>query len=324
VNLSYLMVDVTSRLHANAVAAVLTATSSNWHPDESEVFSDWLSTPSHVDEVRYLAFDRTEPVGYARVGTYRYVVDPGRIQATVRVLPSHQQKGVGAHLVEAITPWIAAQQPRELWAATDIDADGNDVFPGGVVFAEKYGLQRRESRFESVLDTSSTELADVDAALEPCRRQGINVTSIEQLLSEAAWRDRDWEQLLYEVDSVALADEPTEQAGDPVPFDAWQADFVNNRDRAGLIVAVHSDQFVGLSLHWLEEQAILVASTGVLRAWRGRGIARALKLAGAAYGHKKGLPLRAMNQDNNPSIVKLNQSLGFVRRSGQTYWRKQW
>jgi mycothiol synthase len=313
--------DLGSNVHVRAAVAVLTATSFDWSPTEQELRKELETTPSHVEEVRFLVFDGDIAVGYCRVGTYRYVVDPERLLATVRVVPSHRRRNIATSLVATMRPWISGRSVKQLWAFTDIDADGHSTCPAGDAFAYKNGLRQRETRFESILDTTEIDLTVVTSAIETCAAQGIVVTSIETLLTDPAWRSRPWQRELYEVDCTSMIDEHTEQGGEPNPFDEWADEFLTGRDLAAMFVAVHDGSIVGLSMNWHEEDTILVAATGTLPAFRGRGVARAMKLAGAAYAQGRGLSLRAFNADNNPHIVELNRSLGFRRKAGQVYWK---
>jgi GNAT superfamily N-acetyltransferase len=307
--------------HLRAAAEVLCSTSLTWRPTEAELEKEFASTPEHVEEIRFLVFDDDIPVGYCRVGTYRYVVDARRLLVTVRVIPSYRRRGIGASMIETMRPWVSNRVVHQIWASTEIDDSGQPTSPAGDAFAKKYGMEKRESRFESVLDTSHVDPGVVAHAVEACARQGIVITSIETLLTDPVWQGRDWQRELYEVDCAAMADEPTEQSGEPNPFEEWTQEFLTGHETAGMIVAVHESVVVGLSLHWQEASTVLVASTGTLKAFRSMGVARAMKLAGAAYGQAKTMPLRAFNQDGNPHIVNLNRSLGFVRRSGHEYWR---
>jgi GNAT superfamily N-acetyltransferase len=307
--------------HVRAAAQVLSASSETWTTTEDELVKELATTPGHVEEIRFLVFDGPTPVAYARVGTYRYLVDPGRLLVTVRVIPSYRRRGIGTSLVETMKPWIQARVVEQMWASTDLDATGQPTCLAGDAFAAKYGMQRRESRFESIMDTSNIDLQEVAKAVQVCAQQGITITTIEALLTDPKWHERNWQRELYEVDCIALADEPTEQGGDPNPFDEWKKEFLEGQDQAGMVVAIHDGLIVGLSLHWVEDGMLLVASTGTLPAFRGMGVARAMKLTGAAHGCATGMSLRAFNQDENAPIVNLNRSLGFTRKSGQVYWK---
>jgi mycothiol synthase len=315
------LLDPLSPDHVRAAALVLSATSLSSQSTEEELAKEFATTPAHVEEIRYLVFDNDIPIGLARVGTYRYVVDPERLLISVRVVHEYRRRGIGTSLVAIMKPWIDGRVVTQMWASTELDALGEPCFAEGAAFAEKYGMEPRESRFESELDTTELDLKGVAHAVDACAQQGITITTMEALLADPNWQGLDWQRELYDVDCAAMVDEPTEQGGEPSSFEDWKDEFIAEHEPAGMVVAVYEGSIVGLSMHWLEDGKVLVASTGTLAAFRGKGVARAMKLTGAAYAQRKGLPMRAFNQSNNPHIVDLNRSLGFVRKAGYLYWK---
>jgi GNAT superfamily N-acetyltransferase len=317
-----IVVDQSDPTHAAAVAEIISATSITWRPTASEVAKIWNTTPEHVDEVRFLVLDDAVPIAYATVGTDRYAIDPGRVRANIKVMPGYRRQGIATDLVSRVEDWLATRTIREIWVAIDLAPDGVTDSPEGEAMARKYGFEPRESRFESNFDTSTFDMAIADEAAARQRSAGVTITSMEALLGDGNWRNRDWAYELYELDSLVMADEPTEQGGEPTTFDTWRAEFLDDQNPAGFIVALTDNQFVGLSIHWIEGDGLLVAATGVHPSFRGRGIARALKLAGASYGKTTNRNLRAYNANANEHIVTLNRLLGFVRQAGQMYWRR--
>jgi RimJ/RimL family protein N-acetyltransferase len=62
--------------------------------------------------------------------------------------------------------------------------------------------------------------------------------------------------------------------------------------------------------------------TVVKRAWRGRGIAKSLKLAEIAWAHANGIKrLTASNEERNAPMLRLNESLGYRPAPGRVYMR---
>ncbi len=119
-----------------------------------------------------------------------------------------------------------------------------------------------------------------------------------------------------------MADEPGQLESTPVSFDAWRVDFIEGHDPAGVIMAMHDDKVVGLCIHWDEAGGLLIASTGVAREWRGLGIATAMKVAGIRYALHRGKTLRAYNSAENVAVLKINDTLGFVREATVKRWHR--
>jgi GNAT superfamily N-acetyltransferase len=62
--------------------------------------------------------------------------------------------------------------------------------------------------------------------------------------------------------------------------------------------------------------------TGVKRAWRGRGVARALKATQIAWAKANGYEeLRTRNDERNAPIRKLNKEFGYRPAIGRIYLR---
>jgi GNAT superfamily N-acetyltransferase len=62
--------------------------------------------------------------------------------------------------------------------------------------------------------------------------------------------------------------------------------------------------------------------TGVLRGWRGRGIAGALKRAEIAWAMRNGFTrLETANEERNEPIRRLNQRHGYVAEPGHVIVR---
>ena len=81
-----------------------------------------------------------------------------------------------------------------------------------------------------------------------------------------------------------------------------------------MLIAASGDEVVGLSRLVLQERGAAVGHmiTGVRRAWRGRGIALALKRAAIGYGLDVGAErLTAENAVHNAPMRAINATLGF-------------
>jgi GNAT superfamily N-acetyltransferase len=180
-----------------------------------------------------------------------------------------------------------------------------------------HNFEAVEQRFESRLDPSTIHDSAIEVAESQCAAIGITFISAATLSSR-----QHFDEELYRLDSEVMADEPTVIQGAAIPFEDWVATFLADRDPNGIIVAMHADEMIGLSMIWTESDALLVAGTGVQRKWRGKGIARALKLIGVRYAKQQQLPLRTMNASGNKAIIELNESIGFVRVAGLTNWQR--
>jgi mycothiol synthase len=176
-----------------------------------------------------------------------------------------------------------------------------------------------EVRFVLGLDPSEVDLSRFSDVEDSVARLGIVISSLMDFplgpqLDELVRR-------IYELDIAATADEPGQVESAPTSFEAWQADFIEGHEPEGVIVAFHSGVLVGLCIHWDEDDEILIASTGVAREWRGRGVATAMKLAGVQYALKRQKHMRTFNSAENAAVLKINANLGFVRKTTVRRWQ---
>ena len=130
---------------------------------------------------------------------------------------------------------------------------------------------------------------------------------------------------LYEVALEALPDIPGLEDDDIEPFDDWLAhDMQGSGDRPeATFVALAGEQVVGYSKFALREGQPTIAYhdlSAVRRAWRGRGIARALKAAQINWALANGYTeLRTSNEARNAPIRHLNAAFGYRPGIGRIY-----
>jgi GNAT superfamily N-acetyltransferase len=107
------------------------------------------------------------------------------------------------------------------------------------------------------------------------------------------------------------------------PFEDWLAhDMKGPADKPeAIFVALAGDEVVGYAKFHLSEARPAVAThdmTGVKRAWRGRGIARALKCSQIAWAKRSGFErIETSNEVRNEPIRRLNVRLGYQPSPGR-------
>ena len=315
-NETVLRLDVVNSSNHGDLAAVICATSLNWHPTVREVAQQWSTEPSHVQGIHLLAYEDGVVVGYGGVANSRHELVPGRFHLQVRVLPGCRHRGIGREIASHLDAWLRDRSPEALVGQTDGQYEGES-------FARARGFVQLEQRHEQRLSPSAFDAspgaAACLAATHRCGAEGIRITTLEALRASGV---ADPERRLYELDTEVMADEPTALAGHQVIFEAWVEEFLSGRDPNGVLVAMRADELVGLTVHWTESAAILIATTGVSARWRGHGIAKALKLASVEHARRVGLPLRTMNNAANEPILQLNRLCGFERVATFTRWQR--
>lgn len=232
---------------------------------------------------------------------------PERPTVFVTVPPSHRRRGAGTALYAALSDWA---RERKLATLLAVVAD-ND--PESLAFAERRGfVEERRERGVS-LDLAAIEAPSVDAP------EGIEIVS---------WAERpELVRGLYEVSVEASPDVPGYEDEEHEPFDDWLAhDMSGPGDRPeATFVAVAGDEVVGyakFSLGTARPTHAYHDLTAVKRAWRGRGVARALKAAQIAWAKDHGFEeLRTQNDERNEPIRRLNAEFGYAPAIGRIFLR---
>lgn len=259
---------------------------------------------------RFVAWEDGVPVGCAGAGrVYMYAEDFPALWGNLAVLPEHRGRGIGSALLEAISGVARAAGKPDLYGRTTGDR------PEAISFLEHRGFREVERMKVVRLDLADRDRLPIDPP------PGITITSLEarpELADE-----------LYGVGVEALPDIPGEGRMDPGTPEEFRARDVDRRTmpKGGYAVAVDdaSGSVVGYS------NLMLVANnpglawhgmTAVRRAWRGRGIAGALKRATIAWAGANGLEaIETANDVDNAPMRAVNRRLGYRPMPDEVYFQ---
>jgi GNAT superfamily N-acetyltransferase len=212
------------------------------------------------------------------------------------VLPEHRGSGAGTALYVAVSRWAAGQGLDTIEAR----AESDDKVSLG--FAERRG-------FAEVWRERGFELDLREAAPSPPPPAGIEIVQLE---------DRpELDAALYDVALEAEPDVPSNED--------WQApslkEFLESdihRPGSIIVVALDDAEAVGYATLTVHEGKGTHAFTAVKRAARGRGVARALKVAQIEWAKAHGLThLSATNERRNAPMIRVNESLRYREVPGR-------
>lgn len=275
---------------ANAVSPRKKRTATGLH--------DWRRQAE--DMVWLLALEDGAAVGagLAYVGWFSL---PGVAGGDIAVLRDRRGRGIGSALYSALSAWAAARGAREL----ELHVDEDD--PDSLAWAERRGFAEVGRNSRMVLDLEAVE----EPVVEP--PPGIEIVS---------WAERpELAQGIYEAAREAHPDIPGEEDVDIGSFEEWLSrDMQGSGDRAeGVFVAVAADGVAGYAKLAFGEgtETVYHDLTAVRRAWRGRGVARALKATQIGYAKRQGYrKLQTQNEERNAPIRALNARFGYVLEPG--------
>jgi mycothiol synthase len=241
-------------------------------------------------------------------GSAVVVVFPQRLDRTfaiVTVLEEHRRRGVGSALYEAISAWTRER------GLDKIEAPIADDDPASVAFATRRGFEEERREKGVALDLTQIEPPEVRPP------KGVEIVT---------WAERpELAPGIYEVAAEAHVDIPGQEDEEAEPFEDWLAhDMQGSGDKPeATFVALAGDEVVGYAKFSLTDAQPTTAHhdlTAVKRAWRGRGIARALKATQIAWAKANGYTeLRTRNEERNAPIRRLNEEFGYAPTVGRIY-----
>lgn len=255
-------------------------------------------------------FEALEGAQLVGIGTYDdcpVAGEPGQLQVSFAVPACEGAPEILEALVDAMREEVEALDPPALVAYA------RDTQPWMLTFFERHGF-REAQRTTSSRYVPTGKHARAAAGESHLKDAGYGLLTVRQL----AAIDPGWKRRYHAMDVAVMADIPflgptreesyercERRLADPTRFDP-DATFVAREDVTGDIVGV------SLLQTFPEIPGYAFAGmTGVVRAHRRRGIARALKLATLDHAYRTGIDrIVTLNEENNPMLA-LNLELGF-------------
>jgi GNAT superfamily N-acetyltransferase len=281
------------------IVAIVNATS----PEEPASVEElrWQDT-TYPGGKRFLAWADGRPVGAGTVGRiFIYPPEFDGLWATVTVVPAARRQGMGSAILAAVS--VVAREAGK----SALHVPASEARPDGIAFLAHRGFTEYD-RSKAV----ELQLAGMSPpAVEP--PPGIVITTLAERPDLVAG--------VHAVAIEAFADIPgggePPVAGTLAEFRAREVDRPQiPHDAFMLALDAESGTVVGYaSLLLLPDPVIRRAGhdmTAVARAWRGRGVARALKLATIGWAVERGLAvLETGNDTDNAPMRAVNARLGY-------------
>ena len=272
--------------------------------DTAEGYVDWKQQAQET--IWLVASEREHDVG-AAIGIGGWHSPEGVARGEVRVVDEARGRGVGSALLAELSTWARGLGYSELQGPVkEVDARSLD-------WAARRGFVEVGRNSMLALDLTAIEAPQVVAP------DGVELVT---------WAERpDLAGGMYEVAREAYPDVPGEEDAEMAPFERWLSmDMQGAGDRPeATFVALVGDEVVAyakLSLSLARPHVAMHDITGVRRAWRGRGIAGALKAAEIAWAKENGYErLETQNEERNEPIRRLNQRHGYVVEPGSVTLR---
>ncbi len=264
-----------------------------WPHDAVTIDAVHSSRDSAQDYIDYLDREDGAVLGSSAAAIFAYRAR--RVVTLITVLAGQRRRGAGTALYEAISMWASERGVR----AMEVSVSADD--PESMSFAQRRGFTEERRQVGLVLSLAGISPPQVQPPA------GIEIVT---------WAQRpELARGMFEVDLETHPDIPGFEDVVLEPFEDWMA---HNMQRPtdspeATFIALADEEVVGFAkLSLTAPTAAGNAMTAVKRAWRGRGIARALKATEINWALANGYTeLHTSNEERNAAVNRLNARLGY-------------
>ena len=242
-----------------------------------------------------LARDGGAAVGYGMSAVFPGMSDEPFLWSDAGVVPDRRSNGIGEQLLRRVS-----ERGRDL-GKQGLQLEVKEDDQHSIRFVERRGFQEVEREHEVALDL--TALAEPPPIDPP---PGVRIVPYTE--------QPDLEHEMYRVDREASNDIPGLAATLDQTFEEWRIFAIErpSRDLELTFLAVADGRVVGVAYLETYGDRCIHNLTGVVREWRGRGVASAMKRAQIAGAHARGVKrLVTESQHENLPMRKLNEKLGY-------------
>jgi ribosomal protein S18 acetylase RimI-like enzyme len=272
-------------------------------------------SPGRVD-LRLVAVEEDAVIGYCYIG-HSAEMPARHFYIWVGVLPEYRCRGIGSALWDAGLAFLRKQ------GATRVSSETLDNDPAGLGFVQHRGFAIDRHRFHSHLDLETFDDTPYLPAIAQLEAQGIRFCTLADLPDT-----RETNDAFCELNLACVRDIP----GEVWDFSTYPAFFKERIlgarwfRREGNILALDGESWVGFATVSLnsEKHSAYNSTTGVIRAYRGRKIALALKVLAARYARLQGaLQVNTDNDSLNAPMLAVNHRMGYQQEGGM-YFLVRW
>jgi GNAT superfamily N-acetyltransferase len=276
-----------------------------------QVRSWFLYSPPERIQLRLVAVDENDAVTGYGVIVHDVWMPAHHFYTWLGVDPAFRRQGIGSSLWDASLDFLQGQEATRL-ASEVLDDDA-----AGLAFAKRRGFTYDRHLFDSFLDLTVFDETPYLQSIAALEAQGIRFCSLADFPDTPDTRRK-----FYDLNFSTVVDIP----GEDWDFAAYPAFFERSIlgapkfRREGQLLAVDGNTWAGLAAVSLspETRSAYNATTGMIRLYRGRKIAQALKIMAARYARQHDAnQIRTDNDSLNAPILAINQKMGYQPQPGK-------
>ena len=259
--------------------------------------------------------------GSASIGPGMFDRPDGTLHGSVGILREHRRCGLGRILHAS----IEAEARRR--GAPRILAGTNAATPAGLAFALSFGYREIGRRIESYVLLATFDPAPFAPQVARVKEGGIRFASFSEVLSsrDEAGQEAFWHEL-YEAEAPMWEDIPWAAPMPHWPFELFQKMAVQSGKMVheASLLALDGQTIAGFTTTGRQGERGHTWMTGTARAYRGRGIALALKVEMLQRAAAAGLTaMLTTNDEPNKAMRGINAKLGYVMLPAHIELEKQ-
>jgi mycothiol synthase len=299
--------------HATAdddeIARIITALHPAWPRTGAEIAAAALRRGERF-HLEFVAEDNPGRLaGYGFLEVPDVAAAEGRFRIRVTTDPARIGHGVGGALFDTLESVARQHGANEL--CTEVLASN----PRAERFALERGFAVYNRRIESRLSLHTVVperiARGIDSHTDRLFSTGVRIASYRQLALAVASAPRH----LYDLIVDLWRDVPFGISGADPSYESFLDEELGDPAfrPAGTFVALDGLSWIGLCAQSAGDSHLMTSMTGVVRAWRRRGLARWLKLHSIRYALEvETREIRTFNDAANEGMLTLNRALGFV------------
>ncbi|NUL83390.1 MAG: GNAT family N-acetyltransferase [Armatimonadetes bacterium] len=255
---------------------------------------------------RFVVAEGGRTVGFASVFNGDWSASPDSYYTRALVRKSDRSRGYGRALADQVEAVLAERKAQEVRTFLKEHDERS------VRFAERRGFAVEQRVTRSQIELEQFDPNEFAEWLGYADKAGVRIMTYAELA-----HDPDRARKAHAMHDAGMMDVPTGDAVAEVPFDRYKKTVLGSPhfDERTLFLAVDPDgDYVGYTQLWGSNLPAKMHTglTAVARSHRGKGLAKALKVAALAHAKSIGIKIvDTENDETNARMLAVNWKLGF-------------